>query len=57
MVQHLGSQRLQRAATPQEDRAVDASGLGTGVVTENMGFVGISEACETCAVSGMRGHG
>lgn len=57
----LGSQRLQRAATPtgQEGRAVDncTSGLSTGVVTENRGFVGSSAARETHAVSGMRLHG
>lgn len=48
----LGSPRLQRAAaaTGQEDRAVDnyASGLSTGVVTENMGLAGTSVAHETC---------
>lgn len=57
----LGSQRLQRAATPtgQEDRAVGnyTSSLSAGVVTENMGFVGASVARETCATSHVRIHG
>lgn len=54
----LGSQRLQRAATPtgQEDRAVDnyTSSLSAGVVTENIGFVGASVARETHAISHVR---
>lgn len=57
MVQCLGSQRFQGAATPQKNRAVDASGLSTGVVTDNMGFIRTSEARETRAVSGIRVHG
>lgn len=57
----LGSQRLQKAAMPtgQREWVVDSytSGLSTGVVIENMGFVATPVACETCGISAVRACG